>query len=1090
MAAHDPTHSAAPNGGPATRTSSNPTPPGDPAVTDPVATTGGNEPGTFAGTPHSSAGRYDLGEEIARGGMGVVYRATDVAFGREVAVKVLQDRYTPTSGTARRFADEARITGQLQHPGIPPVHDLGVLPDGRPFLAMKLIKGQTLEELLTERPDPAHDRGRFVAAFEQVCQAVAYAHAHKVIHRDLKPANVMVGSFGEVQVMDWGLAKVLGNRLTGTEADPDETVAGTEIRSMRESDGSETQAGSVLGTPAFMSPEQALGAINKIDARSDVFGLGGVLAVILTGKPPFMAGSTETIRIQAAQGKVDECFTRLDACGADPGLIALAKRCLTPTPSQRPASAGEVARAVAELRAAADERARRAELDRVRAESEAREQRKRRRVQAVLGLTLVAAVALVGFGMWREEKRAVEQGQAKLEREREQADQEREQAERERAQAAALVRARMTARQRLETVLDRATTAYREDHLPEGDAALDRAVELLDPAQANEFQVRYEELRADRAILAELNRVWARANTLVDDRLPGGRRTGGFRFDYEAARTGYPAAFAARGLKVTAGNLDELAGRVARSVVRDRLVAALDDWLLVAAAADRSLLCDLLRRADPEPARNEIRKAIAEPSRLPDLFNNPPPDSALGVAARVASLPSVPLAKALPVLQAAAVRQPDDFRIQYAAGIRMMASDAVAAVGYFRAAVSLRKDSPAAVFALGLALRKPAEAAPLYLRAIELDPGFASAYINLADTFRLGADPASAIAFFERAIAGNSKQAMLHFGLGMALRERDPQRAAASFRTSIALDDTFAMAHNYLGYVTPGLDDRIKCFRRAIELDPSFAFAHYNLAGRLREKRDIDGALAEYNEALRLFPDHTFSHRDLATLLLNEKRDVKGAAVHFKRLIELNPAYEQFYPILGQCLMATNDLAGANELYRAWIKQFPASPMGYDGLVLVLGRQGAHTDAIRTYQDAMLRATPAWPESIRRQLRYNAACAAALAGTGSGPDPPPLADRPLFRRQALDWLRADLALCKKQAASSNAAERKRAADWLTTWQKDTDLSSVRPGLARPGMPSGERDEWDAFWADVRVTLADAKKPPPLPEVAPPPRLKG
>ena len=123
----------------------------------------------------------------------------------------MQERFAGRVGTARRFVDEARITGQLQHPGIPPVHDLGTLPDGRPFLAMKLIKGRTLDALLRDRPDPAADRGRFVAAFEQVCQAVGYAHAHRVIHRDLKPANVMVGAFGEVQVMDWGLAKVLAD---------------------------------------------------------------------------------------------------------------------------------------------------------------------------------------------------------------------------------------------------------------------------------------------------------------------------------------------------------------------------------------------------------------------------------------------------------------------------------------------------------------------------------------------------------------------------------------------------------------------------------------------------------------------------------------------------------------------------------------------------------------------------------------------------------------------------------------------------------------------------------------------------------------
>src|SRR5262249_30223272 len=163
---------------------------------------------------------------IARGGMGVIFRATDNALGREVAIKVLVERFAPDSGTARRFADEARIAAQLQHPGIPPVHDVGTLPDGRPFLAMKLIKGQTLEELLQARPDVSGERGRYVAVFEQVCQAVAYAHSRGVIHRDLKPSNVMVGAFGEVQVMDWGLAKVLSARLTEAPR-TEETSAGT-----------------------------------------------------------------------------------------------------------------------------------------------------------------------------------------------------------------------------------------------------------------------------------------------------------------------------------------------------------------------------------------------------------------------------------------------------------------------------------------------------------------------------------------------------------------------------------------------------------------------------------------------------------------------------------------------------------------------------------------------------------------------------------------------------------------------------------------------------------------------------------------------
>src|SRR5882762_1863344 len=166
-----------------------------PSVPDSTAATGDRVAGAAA--PVLAGGRYHLHAELARGGMGTVYRATDAVLGRDVAVKVLQDRFGDGSTAPRRFIDEARIAGQLQHPSIPAIHDLGALPDGRPFLAMKLIKGQTLDTLLKNRASPAEDRGRFVAVFAQVCQAIGYAHAHHVVHRDLKPANVMVGAFAE-----------------------------------------------------------------------------------------------------------------------------------------------------------------------------------------------------------------------------------------------------------------------------------------------------------------------------------------------------------------------------------------------------------------------------------------------------------------------------------------------------------------------------------------------------------------------------------------------------------------------------------------------------------------------------------------------------------------------------------------------------------------------------------------------------------------------------------------------------------------------------------------------------------------------------
>ncbi len=339
------------------------------------------------GSAQSFASRYLIGEEIARGGMGVVYRATDHTFNREVAIKVLSDRYAPDSPAYQRFREEARITGQLQHPAIPPVHDYGTLPDGRPFLAMKLIQGNTLDVLLKSRENPRDDQGRFIAIFEQICQAVGFAHAHNVIHRDLKPMNVMVGAFGEVQLMDWGLAKILDE---GRKSESGETeLIPAEVQSGRADPAEFTQAGSILGTPAYMPPEQALGAIQLVDKRADVFGLGSILAVILTGQPPYVGETSEFTRQLAAKAKLENCFARLAECGAHPKLIQLCKACLSPRRTNRPADAEKVAVAVADLRAQTEEQLRQAALDRLKAEVQARaealkaeEELKRQELQA------------------------------------------------------------------------------------------------------------------------------------------------------------------------------------------------------------------------------------------------------------------------------------------------------------------------------------------------------------------------------------------------------------------------------------------------------------------------------------------------------------------------------------------------------------------------------------------------------------------------------------------------------------------------------------------------------------------------------------
>jgi hypothetical protein len=235
--------------------------------------------------------------------------------------------------------EEARYVGQLQHPSIVPVYDLGELPDGRPFFVMKLIHGHTLAELLAARATPAEDLPRWVGVFERVCQAVAFAHARGLIHRDLKPSNVMLGEFGEVLVMDWGIAKALavGPDAAG-QSPPAPLWSAAAATETADSGGAPTtRLGQAKGTPAFMAPEQARGEVGRVGTASDVFGLGGILCVTLTGQPPFTRAG------QVAAGDLQEAFARLDGCGADAQLIALAKACLAPAQEARPADAAEVA---------------------------------------------------------------------------------------------------------------------------------------------------------------------------------------------------------------------------------------------------------------------------------------------------------------------------------------------------------------------------------------------------------------------------------------------------------------------------------------------------------------------------------------------------------------------------------------------------------------------------------------------------------------------------------------------------------------------------------------------------------------------------
>jgi eukaryotic-like serine/threonine-protein kinase len=226
-------------------------------------------------TPKFEGTRYALVRSVARGGMGVVYEALDEKLGRRVALKVL-DAPEQDGELERRLIREAQVLARLEHPGIVPVHDVGTLPDGRVFYAMKFVQGQRLDEHMQAMPS-VPDRLRL---FLRICDAVAFSHARGVLHRDLKPANIMIGPFGEVLVLDWGLAKILREpRNANSENDPEGTVLGSPATAR---DSAVTGQGAVMGTPGYMSPEQARGDNAGLDERSDIFSLGAVLRFLST----------------------------------------------------------------------------------------------------------------------------------------------------------------------------------------------------------------------------------------------------------------------------------------------------------------------------------------------------------------------------------------------------------------------------------------------------------------------------------------------------------------------------------------------------------------------------------------------------------------------------------------------------------------------------------------------------------------------------------------------------------------------------------------------------------------------------------------
>ena len=987
------------------------------------------------------AGRYQVVGQIGAGGMGAVLRVRDPDFDRTLAVKIMLPEARNRPGAQQRFLEEAKITGQLQHPGIPPAHELGRLDNGMPFFAMKLIEGRTLAELLKARPGPDHELTHFLSIFGQICQTLGYAHSKGIIHRDLKPHNIMVGAFGEVQVMDWGLAKVLGQESSEADAAVVSTDLGSPILS---------HTGDVMGTPAYMAPEQARGEIHTLDARCDVFGLGAILCQILTGKPPFYGKDGFVILQQAQRGDVTDVLQCLEACGADAELKQICRRCLAPSIEDRPETGGAVADAVSTYQKQVQDKLRKAELAKAQAEVEATEQQKRLRVErqsrrwtllaAVAGLLLVVGSA-AGL-LWYQQVRTT--------RAAEQAAKAAQHSHRlvsieDALNDARKLRVQLHANLANGGIFKMINTP--DDWLAQiksAEAVLKRARNLADGSrvaistellqQIEGLAVQLNQDSNDRNVVLELEKIREEKWILAEG-----------KFDWSVVLNDYSNIFAEIGVNAIDQQTQEYKHKFRQSPIRIYLASALTDWALttkhIGADKDHGILCQrllkLARTADPHPWFDQLRQ--------PTLWHNR--EAVKELVTKINQFPTVhhsssfrsPQAYMLlgylqiyhnidceRYLRCGQKTFPSDYWLALYLGHLLRKKNQIEeAIGFYRTALAIRPSAPVTYHALGVALNKKHDlegAIFAYRKAIHFDGNYAKAHKNLAYTLvrnqeldeaikvcekaiqidedygsaysilggALGkkGDLVGAVAAFQKAIQLGENSALDYNNLGSVLfRKGELNRAILTLKIAIELDDNCKIAffNLSLAYKKKGeLNKAIQVCKNAIQIDNNYAEAHNQLGLLLQDSHDLDGAIKSHKKAIEIDSTLVGAYNNLG-LALRAQKDLDGAILVYKKAIEIDDTIAEIYHNLGIALAEKKELAGAISAFNKSISIDKHISISHFNLGILLAKSGRFTEALNSFQVCKEQLKPQDP-LLRQVEKYLGKCKSLVLLESQIPD--------------------------------------------------------------------------------------------------------